>query len=207
MIRSAMGVATFAGMLLLAFTAQAQNDGHMDEVWMEAKLKAKVNLVDYSGDPPYGDVGKEKLQAEKGSCYVVSYWEGADSYEYTVCTVCQDADGDWDDVGSDNFYEVDDGKGSIVDDWASMGFLAEGDDYDDGDMMYTEGYTKLTPKMKDGEVKSVKVRMSDGSEAMVYRDENSTERYGTGPGKLKLKVVDAADVPEDAQDAGEDCFD
>lgn len=205
-IRSVLAGATCATAVLgLATSALAQNDGHLDGVWMQADFKAKVNLVDYSGPPPWTTLEKVKLQTAEDHCYVVLDWDGPDSYQYDAISICQDASGDWDWLDDSTFYEIGDGEGSIADDWAELEFLAEGDDFDDDAEFDTEGFLKLTPKIKDGVVEKVKLLGNKGKKTMAYREvENGSEVYGTGKGKLKLKVVPEAEVPAGAQEAYQD---
>ena len=181
------------GAALLASSAAAQNDGHMDEVWMTWSVKGGANLVDYSTEPVTYELNV-KSEVPQDVCYVHFSWAGADSYQYEVETVCQDSGGSWSVLGDETFGET--AEGHVVSEYALLKGLLS-----DDVTLGTDGFHQFEPKVKSGEVTSVKFVGNKGKTMIAYYEDDSGEVYGFANVSVKTKFVDTEDVPQGARDA------
>jgi len=182
------------GALFAASPIAAQNDGHMDGVWASAELSGAFNTVDDSDDPVVSEL-KLKGKTEKGSCFLRFSWDGVDSWEYDVVSVCRDDNDEWESMYTESIQET--AEGHLVDDYGYTTYLLPGDEHDDDTDFDSDGFHLWIPKVKNGEVKSLKFIGNKGSSVGIWYDEGGPVE-GFGIGKLKIKLVPEEDVPEEA---------
>ncbi|MGR9086567.1 MAG: hypothetical protein ACU841_05760 [Gammaproteobacteria bacterium] len=179
----------------------AQNDGHMDNVWLSARIKTKVkHAVDWTNWPsgPFELIKNIKVDSGKDNCFIHLSWDGLDTYSYTRRSFCLNGNSQWEQVDRGTLYEFIDSQ-SIGTDWANIvlglpgGFVRN---YPNG-YVFAEynGSFVLTPGFnKQGEVKRVTPTLLKGE--MYYYDD-ATEIGGSSP-KGGLHLRNAKDVPPGA---------
>jgi hypothetical protein len=186
--------------------AFAVNDGHLDGVWLNARIKTTIPKALYfpADTSEWGVVKSYPIDTGKDNCFIQLNWNGADSYSYDMNQFCLNGNGQWEhgefaDETTDKLIELSDG--SLGSDWTYVYFPQLGRtfaDFPDG-YAYTgfEGTLILTPSFNSsGAVKNVK---ATGNAGMIYSWDSYYGIGGTARSTgLKLKFVKTENVPAGA---------
>lgn len=194
-------VLLLAGSGALSTSAYAVNDGRLDGVWLNARIKTTVpKVISFAGSGPYTAYKSYPIDTGKDNCFVRLKWNGADSYSYDLEPFCFNGNSQWErGEFADVLYELSDG--SLGSDWTYVYFPQLGRalaGFPDG-YAYTgfEGTLILTPSFNSsGEVKSIK---ATGNAGMIYSWDSYYGIGGTARSTgLKLKFVKTESVPPGA---------
>lgn len=194
-------VLLLAGFGALTTSAYAVNDGHLDGVWLNARIKTTIpKVISFAGFGPYTAYKNYPVDTGKDHCFVRLKWNGADSYSYDLEPFCLNGNGLWErEEFADQVYEL--SEGSLGSDWTYVYFAQEGRTlagFPDG-YAYTgfEGTLILTPSFNSsGTVKSIK---ATGNAGMIYSWDSYYGIGGTARSTgLKLKFVKTESVPAGA---------
>ncbi|MGR9088186.1 MAG: hypothetical protein ACU841_14095 [Gammaproteobacteria bacterium] len=196
-----------AGSFGISSLAYATDDGHLDGVWLSARIKTSIpKAVDFAGAGPFALANRVSVDTGN-NCYVQLTWNGPDSFSYDMDSYCLNGDGLWErGEYSGPLYELNDKNQSLASDWTYVYFAQKDREFADfpDDFAYTgyEGTLILTPKInKNDEVKSIK---STSNAGMIYAWDNSLALGGTSkPNGFKLKFVKPDKVPAGAVDCAE----
>jgi hypothetical protein len=189
-----------AGSAAVTTSAYAVNDGHLDGVWLNARIKTTIpKAISFEGTGPFAAIKGYPIDTGKDNCFVRLKWDGADTYAYSLEPFCLNGNGQWErSEFADKLYELSDG--SVGSDWTYAYFPQVGRTlagFPDG-YAYTgfEGTLILTPSFKGGAVKNIK---ATGNAGMIYSWDSASGVGGTSRSTgLKLKFVKTENVPAGA---------
>lgn len=196
-----LSVLLLAGSAALSTSAYAVNDGHLDGVWLNARIKTTIpKALNFPSDPSkWGVVKSYPIDTGKDNCFIRLKWNGADSYSYDLQSFCLNGNGQWEQGEfADSLYELSDG--SLGSDWTYVYFPQLGRTLAGFPTGYAytgfEGTLILTPSFKSGAVKSIKATSNAG---MIYSWDSASGIGGTARSTgLKLKFVKTESVPAGA---------
>lgn len=183
----------------------AINDGHLDGVWLKARIKTTVpKVISFAGSGPYKAYRSYPVDTGKDNCFVQLKWNGADSYSYDMNQFCLNGNGQWEHgefagETTDKLAELDDG--SLGSGWTYVYFPQLGRTFAGFPSGYAyvgfEGTLILTPSFNSsGAVKSIK---ATGNAGMIYSWDSYYGVGGTARSTgLKLKFVKTESVPAGA---------
>jgi hypothetical protein len=189
-----------AGSAAVTASAYATNDGHLDGVWLNARIKTTIpKAISFAGSGPFEQIKSYPIDTGKDNCFVRLKWDGADTYSYSLEPFCLNGNGQWErSEFADKLYELSDG--SLGSDWTYVYFPQLGRTlagFPDG-YAYTglEGTLILTPSFKGSAVKNIKATSNAG---MIYSWDSASGVGGTARSTgLKLKFVKTENVPAGA---------
>lgn len=187
----------------LGFSAPtyAQNDGHMDNLWLSARIKTKLTkAIDWTSWPagPFELLKNIKVDTGKNNCYIHLTWDGVDSNSYTWKSFCLNGDAKWEQVNRGTLYEFI-GSQSIGNDWENIQLGLPGRFVNNFPAGYAfaeyDGSFILTPKINK---KRVVTRVNPATfKGSIYYYDDSTEIGGTShSGGLNINL--AKNVPPGA---------
>ncbi|MGZ8194632.1 MAG: hypothetical protein ACXWTH_03300 [Methylosarcina sp.] len=187
-------------------SALATNDGHLDGVWLSARIKITVpRVIGFTGNGPFEQFKSYPIDTGKDNCFVQLKWNGVDSFSYDLNPFCLNGNSQWEsgefaEELPDKLYELNDGK-SLGSDWTYVYFPQAGRTFAGFPEGYAytgfEGTLILTPSFNSsGAVKSIKATNNAG---MIYSWDSASGIGGTARSTgLKLKFVKTENVPAGA---------
>jgi hypothetical protein len=183
------------------------NTGHLDGVWLKARIKTSVPSSLNWTNPKAGEIVKNvKIDTGKDTCYIALAWGGLDTFSYLMLPVCKRNNNGTEVWELSEFlenavlFELSDGK-SVGIDFAKL-YLAQKDKPFHGfptGYAYTgyQGTIILTPKFNsNGAIKTVTAKANSGT---LYSYDSNTKIGGSSRSGFTLKFVNEVNVPAGAK--------
>jgi hypothetical protein len=200
-LRDLAKTALICGASSAASTAEALNNGHLDNGWFNTQIVTTVkkdHSIDHTRKPHRLNGAKIIFDSGKNNCYSALVWGGPDSYLYGLYTFCNRSSGwEW-----DNFIILDElADGSLGVEWGSLYVPAPGTSrfQQSAEWAGYEGTLVLKTRIQTtGNKIKITPSLIQPRDGVIRYVNSKTGAIGTAPSGLKLKQVNISKVPSGA---------